>query len=281
MDESENTPFHPPESGPEALPDHSSAPEAAPLSESFELPESLQSPENESLTIVAREIPDPLRTPDSPRTTDAPRTPNSPSSPDSPPAPDSPPSRAAAAQSSQLPPEISAQQGERFGFVQPGTVRSGLLRLEPPPTQTKVPKPRAIFITAALLILTLMVWFAASRAGWLAPDPSEVARAQLLDLDQGRWRAAYDLFSPRYREQVSFEVWREMVLMHSRMFRTRELHFADNREWNGGAALEAHLVAESGDRYLARFMLVYEYGHWWVDDLHWDREPDIPGQVRI
>ncbi len=64
-----------------------------------------------------------------------------------------------------------------------------------------------------------------------------------------------------------------MVLMHSRVFRTRELHFADNHEWNGGAALEAHLVAESGDRYLARFTLVYEEGHWWVDDLHWDREP--------
>ena len=69
--------------------------------------------------------------------------------------------------------------------------------------------------------------------------------------------------------------------MHSRMFRTRELRFANDHEWNGGAALEAHLVAESGDRYLARFTLVYADGHWWVDDLHWGREPDIEGQVTI
>lgn len=170
------------------------------------------------------------------------------------------------------------QASEIFQLVQPGTLSAG--PLPEPPAVPDRPKPRAIFITAALLLVTLALWFEGGRMGWLAQtDPTDVARAQLVDLDHGRWRAAYDLFSPRYREQIPFETWRDMALTHSRMFHTREMSFGGDQEWNGGAALEAHLVAESGDRYLARFTLVYAEGRWWVDDLHWGREQPTPGQV--
>jgi hypothetical protein len=174
--------------------------------------------------------------------------------------------------------DISYAQTE-FRLAQPGTISAGLPNPEPPLAPDR-PKPRAIFITAALLLVTLGLWFEGSRIGWFAQtDPTDVARAQLVDLDHGRWRAAYDLFSPRYREQIPFETWRDMALTHSRMFHTREMSFGHDQEWNGGAALEAHLLAESGDRYLARFRLVYAEGRWWVDDLHWGREQPTPGQV--
>ncbi len=159
-------------------------------------------------------------------------------------------------------------------------LQTSTVSVPPLPAEPITPKPRAIFITATLLAITLIIWFAGSREGWFgSPDAQEVAQAQLLDLDQGHWRAAYDLFSPRYRGEVSFETWRDMALMHSRMFHTREMHFDGDQEWNGGAALEAHLLADSGDRYLARFKLVYTDGHWWVDDLHWGREQSVKGQI--
>jgi hypothetical protein len=297
MDELESAPLDPPEIPPGNPLKTVPAPDsAAQMHAPFVAPDSPEvRASDDFFTIFARQTPDPLPTPDSPsapdspqlpgapqtppQTPDSPQTPVPPEAPDSPPTTDSPPERGSAASSS-LFGEADTFQNNRFGFVEPGTLsaRTSPVKRTPEPI---TPKPRAIFITAALLVLTLLVWFAANRAGWLAPDPLQVARAQLLDLDQGHWHAAYDLFSPRYRAEVSFEVWRDVVLMHSRMFRTRELRFANDREWSGGAALDAHLVAESGDHYLARFTLIYAEGHWWVDDLHWGREPSIEGQVTI
>ncbi len=264
MDESENAPLVPPEFQPEKMP-------AGVLAPTFQI--------EDVVPILARGIPDPLRTPDSPPSPDSLPAPGSPQAP--PATPDSPPARGSTQAPYSFQETNSFQTNDSLDSLesaQLGAPPSAISAAERPRTPI-TPKPRAIFITAALLALTLIVWFAASHGGWLAPDPLEIARAQLLDLDQGRWRAAYDLFSPRYRAEVSFETWRDMALMHSRMFHTREMRFADDREWNNGAALEAHLVAESGDRYLARFTLVYAEGQWWVDDLHWCREPDTSGQV--
>jgi hypothetical protein len=250
MDEFENAPLTPPQ------PEPNRARENGPASDSPLISDALQT--EDFVAIQAGQTPELLRTPDSP------------SSPDSPPDPDS------------LPARDSAEAVRAFQQVtQLGARPAAPPVATPRPRDPITPKPRAIFITAALLVITLIIWFAGNRAGWFAPDPLDVARAQLLDLNQGRWRAAYDLFSPRYRGAVSFETWHEMALMHSRMFRTREMRFDDNQEWNGGAALDAHLVGESGDRYLARFTLVYAEGHWWVDDLHWGRERTPPGQIKV
>jgi hypothetical protein len=140
---------------------------------------------------------------------------------------------------------------------------------------SSVPSRRAALVATGLAALALLAWLVVQREGLLeASSPRETVRAQLDDLGRGQLRAAYDLFSPRYRQQVPFDLWRQLVVTHWRVFRTRELRFGDNQESGGRAVLETHLTAESGDRYVARFTLIRAQGRWWIDDLRWSQESD-------
>jgi hypothetical protein len=108
----------------------------------------------------------------------------------------------------------------------------------------------------------------------LASRPSSVVRAQLAALNRGDLRSAYDLFSAKYRGQVSFEAFHQLVVTHRSMFRTRQVHIGRDTESGERALLETHLVTEGGQRYMARYTLVRAEGRWWVDDLHWGSEPE-------
>jgi hypothetical protein len=143
-----------------------------------------------------------------------------------------------------------------------------------------VPSRRAALLAAGLAALTLVAWLVVQREGLLdAVGPREIVRAQLDDLGRGQLRAAYELFSPRYRQEVPFNEWRELVVTHWRVFRTRELRFGDNQEYGGRTVMETHLTAESGDHYVARFTLIRADGRWWVDDLRWSHEGDDQGRI--
>jgi hypothetical protein len=143
-----------------------------------------------------------------------------------------------------------------------------------------MPSRRATLMALSFAVAALLTWTTLQREGLFdATGPREIVRAQVDDLGRGQLRAAYDLFSPRYRQQVPFNEWRELVVTHWRVFRTRELRFGDNEQSNGRAVLETHLLAESGDRYVARFTLVRAEGRWWVDDLRWSQETDERGRI--
>jgi len=135
------------------------------------------------------------------------------------------------------------------------------------------PVSRRIVVLAAVAVLLPLGWGLVRYAGLDAGGPRETARAALESLGRGDWRAAYELFSARYRRQVPFESWRSSILMHRRMFRARELRIENDAQSGSRAVLEAHVVAESGERYLARFALIRIEGRWWVDGLRWSREP--------
>jgi hypothetical protein len=107
----------------------------------------------------------------------------------------------------------------------------------------------------------------------LASGPASVVRSQLEALNRGELQVAYDSFSPKYREQVPFEAFHQLVVTHRNMFHTRELRIGRDDESGGRADLETHLVTEGGKRYVARFTLVRLDGRWWIDDLHWGDEP--------
>ncbi len=111
--------------------------------------------------------------------------------------------------------------------------------------------------------------------------PTSAVKAQLEAINRGELRGAYEMFSPHYREQVSFEAFEHLVATHRRMFRTRELNVSSRQETGGRAVLETHLVAESGERYRARFTLVRADGRWWIDDLRWGSEAGPKNRVRI
>ncbi len=111
----------------------------------------------------------------------------------------------------------------------------------------------------------------------LAPGHSDAAtlvKAHLDALSRGDLRGAYAQFSQRYRSQVSFEAFHELVTSHRAMFRTRELAVSSREESGDRTVLETHTVTQDGERYQARYTLVRAEGRWWIDDLRWGAEPE-------
>ena len=144
----------------------------------------------------------------------------------------------------------------------------------PEPDRARLRRRLLALLAVGLMAFTLATWTlvrVVSPFEWLAggSGAARVVRAQLEALSRGELRAAYDLFSPRYREQVPFEVFHELVVSHRRMFRIRELEFSEREQTHSRAVLEAQLVAADGERYRARYTLVRDNGRWWVDDLRW------------
>jgi len=137
---------------------------------------------------------------------------------------------------------------------------------------------RSLFaaLTLALVAFTLTSWILVrvdSPFGIFATGPQDVVRAQLRDLDRGQLKPAYDLFSPRYRSQVSFDAWHELCIAHWRMFHANVIR-ADQPEPRGaGVFLEIYLRGADATNYRARFTVIRADGRWWIDDVHWMEEP--------
>ena len=82
------------------------------------------------------------------------------------------------------------------------------------------------------------------------------------------------MFSARYREQVSFEVWHEVIVTHWRMFHAEVLRAGEPAQTGPRVTLEIHLRGADEKDYRARFTLIHLDGRWWIDDVHWAEEPD-------
>jgi hypothetical protein len=110
--------------------------------------------------------------------------------------------------------------------------------------------------------------------GIFSTGPQEIVRAQLRALDRGELRPAYDMFSPRYRGQVSFDTWHELFVTHWRMFHADVVR-AETPAYSGpGVTLEVYLRGADDKDYRARFTLIRTDGRWWIDDVHWTQEPE-------
>ncbi|MBZ5641729.1 MAG: hypothetical protein LAO19_03125 [Acidobacteriia bacterium] len=127
----------------------------------------------------------------------------------------------------------------------------------------------AAFILTAWILVRVDAPFGAFSTG-----PQEVVQAQLLALDRGQLRPAYDMFSSRYRGQVSFEVWHELIVTHWRMFHGEVLRSEEPAKSGPGVSLEIYLRGADDKDYRARFLLIRTDGRWWIDDVHWAVEPD-------
>jgi hypothetical protein len=104
--------------------------------------------------------------------------------------------------------------------------------------------------------------------------PQEIVRAQLRALDRGELRPAYDMFSARYRGQVSFDTWHELFVTHWRMFHADVVRSETPAISGPGVTLEIYLHGVDGRDYRARFALIRTDGRWWIDDVHWTQEAD-------
>jgi hypothetical protein len=157
-------------------------------------------------------------------------------------------------------------------------------RIGPPPaiTHEEVESRRRSFRRNLLLLLSLSLaafiltaWILVrvdAPFGLFSTGPQEIARAQLRALDRGELRPAYDMFSARYRQQVSFDVWHELCVTHWRMFHAEVLRAGTPAQSGPRATLEMHLRGADDKEYRARFTLIRLEGRWWIDDVHWAEE---------
>ena len=130
-------------------------------------------------------------------------------------------------------------------------------------------------LTLAAFILTAWILVRVdSPFGIFSSGPQEVVRAQLRALDRGELRPAYDLFSARYRGQVSFDTWHELFVTHWRMFHADVVRSETPAYSGPGVTLEIYLHGADDKAYRARFTVVRTDGRWWIDDVHWTEEPD-------
>jgi hypothetical protein len=113
-----------------------------------------------------------------------------------------------------------------------------------------------------------------SPFGIFSSGPQEIVRAQLRALDRGDLRPAFEMFSPRYRGQVSFDVWHQLVVTHWRMFHAEVLRSGAPAQTGPGVTLEMFLHGADDKDYRARFTLIHADGRWWIDDVHWVEQPD-------
>jgi hypothetical protein len=124
---------------------------------------------------------------------------------------------------------------------------------------------------AAFIVTTWILVRVDSPFGIFVSGPQEIVQAQLRALDRGELRPAYDLFSARYRAQVSVNAWHQLCIAHSEMFHASVVS-AETPEPNGPAVtMEIHLRGSDDEVYRARFTLVRTGGRWWIDDVHWAR----------
>jgi hypothetical protein len=141
-----------------------------------------------------------------------------------------------------------------------------------------------LLLSLALAAFILTAWILVrvdAPFGVFSTGPQEIVRAQLRALDRGELRPAYDMFSPRYRGQVSFDTWHELFVKHWRMFHA-DIVRAETPAFDGpGVTLEIYLHGADDKDYRARFTLVHTDGRWWIDDVHWTQEPDARDFTRI
>ena len=134
-----------------------------------------------------------------------------------------------------------------------------------------------LLLGLTLAAFTLSSWILVrvdSPFGMFSTGPQEIVRAQLRALDHGELRPAYDMFSARYRGQVSFDTWHQLFVTHWRMFHANVVRSESPAQSGGGVTLEIYLHGADDKDYRARFLLIRTDGRWWIDDVHWEQEPD-------
>jgi len=132
-----------------------------------------------------------------------------------------------------------------------------------------------LWLALAAFILTSWILVRVDAPfGIFSTGPQEIVRAQLRALDRGELRPAYDMFSARYRGQVSFDTWHELFVKHWRMFHADVVRAETPAQIGPGVTLEIYLHGADDKDYRARFTLIRTDGCWWIDDVHWTQEPD-------
>lgn len=195
----------------------------------------------------------------------------------------------------QPPPEVSASSlpPEDAAIVAPSLVLAGYPETNGPEAKEneEVDARRRRFRRHLFLLLSLSLaafvltsWILVrvdAPFGIFSNGPQEVVRAQLRALDRGELRPAYEMFSPRYRGQVSYESWHELFIRHWRMFHADVVRAETTPGLGPGVTMEIYLHGSDDKDYRALFTLIRVDGRWWIDDVHWAEEAEERHVTRI
>ncbi len=142
----------------------------------------------------------------------------------------------------------------------------------------------SLLLPLCLVFFALVTWMlirAGSPFGIFSAGPEEIVRAQLAALNEAEFGPAYEMFSARYRSQVSFVVWHELAATHLRMFQAEVVRSEIPSAAGPGVKLELYLHSMDERDYRARYTLIYQDGRWWIDDVHWTLEAGEKDVSRI
>jgi Domain of unknown function (DUF4864) len=147
-----------------------------------------------------------------------------------------------------------------------------------------LPRRIVLLFASSFAAFSLTTWFLA-RMNNGTDEPQDagtaegVVREQLDALARGETRVAYALFSPRYRNEISFEAFDTMVREHGAMFHANSIRKESESGSVERAEITMRLDVASGDRFIARYALVAIEGRWWIDEMHWHL--DAPPADRV
>src|SRR6202162_5111546 len=180
------------------------------------------------------------------------------------------------------PPEGSVDPGAEQEPKPPAELTAAIVRQHEPAEHVALRRRSFrnnlfLLLSLALAAFILTAWILVrvdAPFGLFSTGPQEIVRAQLRALDRGELRPAYDMFSPRYRGQVSFDTWHKLFVTHWRMFHADVVR-AETPAYDGpGVTLEIYLHGADDKDGRARFTRIRTDGRWWIDDVHWTQEPD-------
>ncbi len=147
-----------------------------------------------------------------------------------------------------------------------------------------LPRRLVVLFASSFAAFSLTTFFLA-RMNIIADMPHDtntaegVIRQQLDALAQGETRVAYALFTPRYRSEVSFEMFEATVHAHGAMFCATSVRKESEIETLARAEIKLRLETAGGDRFLARYTLVAIEGRWWIDEMHWHVDAPAGGRT--
>lgn len=130
-----------------------------------------------------------------------------------------------------------------------------------------------IVLAAAMISFAIVSWLLVRRTITMrstGQDPVQVVRMEIGALGRGDLEAGYSQLSQRYRNEVPFEMYHQLVLEHRRMFFARSYRVTENTTRGSQTFVVAQIEAAGGAHYTAQFTLVQLSGRWWIDDLHWN-----------
>src|ERR1700693_5269020 len=170
------------------------------------------------------------------------------------------------------PPEGSVDPGAGQERKPPAELTAAIVR-QHEPAEDEALRRRSfrnnvfLLLSLALAAFILTAWILVrvdAPFGLFASGPQEIVRAQLRALDRGELRPAYDMFSARYREQVSFDTWHELFVKHWRMFHANVVRAETPAQIGPRVTLDIYLHGADDRNYRARFTLIRTDGRWWI-----------------